>query len=260
MRQRLFKPKKHSGWMCAQKRPLDGLHKVLQKYAQPEYSIPDYLFLVDDDTYINTEALISELLKDFPVEDPLAVAGCNFSFLRQTGFTFPYRGLGTFLTKAAVQRLIQPFYCDGREGDEFSNRACERLTENAMGEKQFYKLGMSVADLMQAYSSGLPFTGVESWTDTGYCMHSDHALAYFVNFYYIPVPDNAWSTMTTTTATTTTNDLTDNIRRQHSFVGLDRSQCGNDRDNCNSDSLTCHYVQPQKMDELHGTSAPTSAK
>lgn len=228
--------------MCAQKRPLDGLHKVLQKYVNSEYTIPDYLFLIDDDTYINTNALINELLEGFPVQEPWAVAGCNFNFLKETGFTFPYRGLGTFLTKAAVQRLLQPFYCDGRNNDELSNMSCWRLNQNALGEKQFYKQGMNVADLMQAYSAGLPFTGVESWTDTGYCMHSDHALAYFLNFYHVPVPENTWPK---------TTEPTDKLRRQYSFVGLDQPQCGNERDSCNSDSLTCHYIKPKQMDELH---------
>lgn len=111
-------------------------------------------------------------------------------------FPFPYRGHATFLTKAAVERLIQPIICDDAqdEHDKFSKMACWRLQRDALKEKELYKPGMSVADLMQAYTSGLPFTGVDSWTNnnSGYCMHSDHTIAYFINFYHVAVPESTW--------------------------------------------------------------------
>lgn len=98
LRDRLFKPKKHIGWMCAQKRPLDGMYHVLQRYARKEEAIPDFLFIIDDDTFINMDRLVPDLIQNYPVDQPHAVAGCNFDFLRDSGITFPYGGFGSYLT------------------------------------------------------------------------------------------------------------------------------------------------------------------
>jgi hypothetical protein len=241
LRQRLFEPKKHVGWMCAQKRPLDGMYQILQRYALQQESIPDFLFVIDDDTYINMDRLVPDLVHNYPVQQPYAVAGCNFDFLTVSGITFPYGGFGSFITKEAIARLIQPFYCDGR--DEHSNLACWRLNINALGEKEFFVPGMSVIDLMQAYGSQLKFTQVDSWKKTGYCLHSDHALAYFINFYHITVPQG-----------TVDRDQrpNDKIRRKYSYIGLaGEVECEHERDECRADHRLCHYTTPQQMEELY---------
>lgn len=243
LRKRLFEPKKHTGWMCAQKRPLDGLHQVLQRYKNNVTTIPDYLFIIDDDSYLNMDALTADLLHYHPVDKPFAVAGCNFNFLKSSGITFPYGGFGTYLTKAAIQRLIKPFYCDGR--DDHSTLGCWRLNFNAIGEKQFFTEGMSVADLMQTYAAKLPFTDVESWTDTGYCFHSDHALAFFINFYHIPVADGTLALY---------RKPRDKIRRRNSFVALgggNGTECLNEKELCSYQHRICHYITPRHMDELY---------
>jgi hypothetical protein len=241
LRERLFHPKKQTGWMRAQKRPLDGLYQVLQQYVNGEFSIPDYLFIIDDDSYINMDRLTPDLLQNYPTHQPHVVAGCNFDFLEDSGISFPYGGFGTYLTKAAIARLTQPFYCDGR--DEHSNLACWRLNLNALGEKPVYVEGMSVSDLMQAYGAQLPFTDVTKWTDTGYCLHSYHALAYFINFYHITVPDGTVGRF---------ERPTDKVRRQYSFVGLaGANECRNERDQCSVGNRICHYMKPENMDHLY---------
>lgn len=243
LRKRLFFPKKQTGWMCAQKRPLDGLHKVLELYRNNVTTIPDYLYIIDDDTYINVDLLTKDLLHFYPVNQSFAVAGCNMNFLKSSGITFPDGGFGTFLTKAAIQRLLQPIYCDGR--DEHSTMACWRLNINALGEKQFFTEGMSVADLMQTYSSKLPFTEVESWTNTGYCFHSDHALAFFINFYHIPLPPGKLAEY---------GHPRDKMRRRHSFIGLPGGtgiECQNERDVCLRSNRVCHPLSPTRMHQLY---------
>lgn len=41
-----------TGWMCAQKRPIDGLRLVIEHYAKhSKETLPDYLLLIDDDTH-----------------------------------------------------------------------------------------------------------------------------------------------------------------------------------------------------------------
>lgn len=245
LRERLFEPKKHTGWMCAQKRPLDGLYQVIQRYVRGgEATIPDYLFIVDDSTYVNMNRIIPDLRQNFPVHQPHAVAGCKVDFLTKSGFTFPRGGFGTYLTKAAIARLIQPFFCDDRRyDDEHSNLACWRLNINALGEKQFFVDGMSVSDLMQAYAAQLRFTDVDQWNTTGYCLHADHALAYFINFYAIAVPDGTVDKHT---------QPTDKARRHYSFVGLPgEHECEHVRDQCSAGHRLCHSTKPQQMDQLY---------
>jgi hypothetical protein len=56
-RTKVFNPKNNAGWMCAQKRPVDGLFNVLQNYKDGAMEAPQYLFIIDDDTYINMDSL-----------------------------------------------------------------------------------------------------------------------------------------------------------------------------------------------------------
>ena len=172
----LFEPRKHAGWICAQKRPIDGLYKVLQNYRNQHITIPDYLILIDDDTYLNIDS-VSALLRDkYPPTVPNVVAGCNFRFLNhRSSFTFPYGGFGSFLPRAAIQRLMQPIYCDdvnteGIISDPFARLACWRLDQNSLGEKPFFKNGMSVADLMYQFAANQPYEDVGNWKG-GFCLH-----------------------------------------------------------------------------------------
>jgi hypothetical protein len=253
LRKQLFQPKKHTGWMCAQKRPLDGLYQVLKQYrttgaTSGTMDIPDYLFIIDDDTYLNMNPLVTDLLLHHPASIPYAVAGCNMDHLTESGITFPYGGYGSFLTKAAIQRMLQPIYCnteDGRQQDDHSILGCWRMRFNAIGEKEFFSDGMSVVDLMQTYAAKLPFTGVESWTKTGYCLHSDHALAFFVNFYHIPLPDGKLAEY---------KHPKDKMRRRYSFMqlaGRKESECQHEKDNCSTEHRICHRIKPTQMNELY---------
>jgi hypothetical protein len=246
LRQRLFEPKRHTGWMCAQKRPLDGLYQVLKQYTQKKHSIPDYVFIIDDDTYMQADYLLEDLVRYHPASDPYAVAGCNFDFLQEARIPFPYGGFGSFLTKATVQRLTRPFYCDGR--DSYSHYACWRLNMNALGEKEFYRPGMSVIDLMHAYSSGLAFTEADKWTSAGYCLHSDHALAYFMNFYFVTVPEHLMHA---------DDEVTDRVRRRFpGYIpllssGQHEDECKHMRDECRVNDRLCHYIKPDQMKDLY---------
>lgn len=250
----LFQPKKHSGWVCAQKRPIDGLYQVLQQYREGT-PIPEYLFIIDDDTYLNIAAVKDLLYKDFPPEQPQLVTGCNFEFLNpKSAFTYPYGGFGSFLSKRSIERLLQPIDCskrDSKDGtviDPFSRLACWRLNLNSMGEKRFFRDGMSVADLMYRFSSEQPFAQVSTWK-AGYCFHSDHSLAFFLNFYHIAVPDEEMESNLRPT---------DRFREQYKYTALTdeqgqgrRGECSNERERCKLSSLVCHYIQPEQMDDLH---------
>ena len=243
LRKNLFHPKRHTGWMCAQKRPLDGLYQVMEKYRTKEITIPDYLFIIEEDTFLNVDALLVDLLRNYPSDKPNAIAGCSRDFLKTAGITFPENGFGSYFTKAAIERFIAPFYCDGR--DQQSTLNCWRKNVNALGEKTYYKEGMSVHQLMHAFTTAHEFTKVQEWSGSGYCMHADHALAYFTNFYHIPVPDNYLKKG---------EKPKDKIRRKHSFIGLQGrkvSECSNIREECTAKARICHEIQPAQMDRMH---------
>lgn len=57
-----------AGWLCAQKRPAESLYKALKGYRYDNnkstdnttrLSIPDYLFLLDADTYLNMDNILT---------------------------------------------------------------------------------------------------------------------------------------------------------------------------------------------------------
>jgi hypothetical protein len=255
LRDRIFQPRKNAGWMCAQKRPIDGLNHVLKQYKDENLDLPKYLFIIDDDTYINMDVLIDMLLKDFSFEVTQVVAGCNFHFLRKESMTFPYGGFGSFISRASIQRLIQPINCtdtwrQGQQADPFSRLTCWRINQNNMGEKQFFTDGKSVSDLMYTFSSEQPFSKAASWPkDAGYCFHSDHALAYFFNMYHIAVPDSALAEGVR---------FTDSLRKKYKYVPLHESsfpqqqgECTNQHKNCTVSSILCHYAQPTQMVDLY---------
>ncbi len=80
------------GWLCAIPRPYAGLRKVYQYYQARKQSLPDYLIILDDDTYYNMEAFQrkNERLNS---SIPTVVAGCLVRQpVRQINFTFPFGG------------------------------------------------------------------------------------------------------------------------------------------------------------------------
>ena len=169
-------------WMCAQKRPVHGLYRMLQQHyryqpfedassprtfwfswlfsflsiRQPTAtnydpsSLPDYLILVKDDTYLNLDQIEPHLRRGVhpllsTATAPLQ-AGClttrrrtitstTRTYLRQTNtttmssgeqpvttitttttatisMTHPHSGFGIFWPRIALERLMQPLHCD----------------------------------------------------------------------------------------------------------------------------------------------------
>jgi hypothetical protein len=239
LRTRLFWPNRHTaGWVCAQKRPIDGLHIALSQYKTA--LLPSFLLIIDDDTYVNMDAMVKTLREAYPEDENRVVAGCRLTYPKKIAFAFPIGGFGSILTRGAVERLMKPIYCDGSSAeDDFTRLACWRLNLNHVGEKDYFKEGMSIGDLMYKYSAELPFTRIDEWNGTGYCFHSDHTLGYFFNFYHIGAPlKNA--------------KLSDDLRVKYSYEYLvGESECKNEKRKCNSESRICHYVQPEQMETLH---------
>jgi hypothetical protein len=196
--------------------------------------------IIDDDTYVNVDAMAETFRESYPESENHVVAGCRINYPRKLPFAFPFGGFGSILTRATLERLMQPIYCDvGADQDDFTRFACWRLNLNHVGEKDFFQDGMSVGDLMHKYSAELPFTRVHEWDGTGYCFHSDHALGYFFNFYPLAAPlEDA--------------KLSDELRKKYSYEYLvGKLECKNVKENCNVESRLCHYTQPTQMERLH---------
>ena len=102
--ERMKKRASPNGWMCAQTRPSHGFGKVIAQYRAMketfgDAALPDYLFIADDDTYVNME-LFGQYMSNFDTSIPRAVAGCLLRVpSKQLNFSFPLGGFGTILSK-----------------------------------------------------------------------------------------------------------------------------------------------------------------
>ena len=199
--------------------------------VDPSDIFPDYLILGDDDTAVNL-TYISEKLCRQPKERerleqdverepkrsndgkqlllepqapnvPTVYAGCMVrpSPVQLVKFSFPFGGFGTFFSRGALERFATPLDCNSNYSTEdsrhsgkwsmssFIKGACHHLspsTEVHAGEHTLFTPGMSVSDLMGAFTA----------SDDHFCVHSDWAVGYFVNFYNIsrhtPIGDGNW--------------------------------------------------------------------
>eukprot|EP00566_Odontella_aurita_P036498 CAMPEP_0113535882 /NCGR_PEP_ID=MMETSP0015_2-20120614/5953_1 /TAXON_ID=2838 /ORGANISM="Odontella" /LENGTH=442 /DNA_ID=CAMNT_0000435187 /DNA_START=2604 /DNA_END=3932 /DNA_ORIENTATION=- /assembly_acc=CAM_ASM_000160 len=210
------------GWFCAQRRQGQSLARVGAMYRNLTVAggnLPDYLLLVDDDTYVNLP-LLAEHLDDINTNVPLVYAGCLFP----KKISFPFGGFGLFYSKGAIARMIRPIYCrDTARG--FEADVCNRLREDLMGERSMFQPGMSISDLMAVFSASDKL-----------CMHSDWVTGYFVNIYGLSRSADAAPMYQRF-----------GYDRIHALAG---TKFGNEfkkhvQNHCSSDSaLVCHKVTP----------------
>ena len=156
------------GWLCAQKRPLHGLYKVIQMYRNNDMELPDHLIVADDDSYYNIEEFLKQYIDDTP-EQPSVRAGCLVRMpIHMINFTFPFGGYGLVFNRPSLKVLMEPIRCPR------DTEVCRRISDNQLGEQPVFQDGMALIDLMQAFASFQPYSDFikEKWT-TGYCLHSD---------------------------------------------------------------------------------------
>jgi len=200
----LRKKKSPVGWLCAQKRFGYTLGKMLEVYdGRNENGIdfPDYLVLADDDTYLDMEVFTKEFLT-IPIQQrtetpeemltpppdvPIVYAGCRVRHpVNQFKHTHAYGGFGMYFSRAAIQRMTVPLHCGNEEkgGNNgsfqesiFKEEACRRMQpgQDTIGELRYYKPGMTIGELMLAYTKQEPH----------FCHHSDFFVSYFVQYYNV---------------------------------------------------------------------------
>ena len=320
---KLMRKSNPSGWLCAQKRPIDSFMNMVQKYnyttnangINTTSNLPDYLLVMDDDSWLNLDNVLQVLPVQYPSSEPRIIAGCMIVMDDMIDFTLPHGGFGMLFTKAALERFLQPITCETlpeslsdekKQNDtassnttlqpppisgnttehhqqqqvptDFESMACWRLQQNGIGERRVFRNGMSIAQLMHAYATHQPFNDVFEWDSVGYCLHSDTAWAYFLNYYHIaarPSHGGHFSSQKITASGAAHDEgylLSDRLvgynHSQMKFWGKNKGnpdlwrQCrnGNDFDpqiptgngNCGVDAHFCHRITAPHMKKLHG--------
>jgi hypothetical protein len=141
---------------------------------------------MDDDTWLNMPAVLKTVTDLYPYRDPYIVAGCLIrSRVQDHNMTFPFGGWGTTLTKTAIERLLTPIYCKNANTaiNEFQRLSCRQISQNSIGEGPLFRDGMSIVELMHAYTTHQRYLDVSTWSGVGYCLHSDWMLGYFTNLF-----------------------------------------------------------------------------
>jgi hypothetical protein len=237
------------GWLCAQKRFAKGLAAVLKQYQRGgEYSIPDYVLLVDDDTYVNVDLLLQNELKDRNPMEPYVGAGCRVRIEMDASpiTTFAFGGLGHVLSKASIERFTRPIHCSSEAKSEFESKVCSTISQDLIGEQRFFYDGMSVAELMDTRARAEAYLQFQQWQD-GFCFHGDHYLAVMIHLYGI------LSTSVTEEDLTIMQAMKDSeIIIMSKNETIRKGNCWNEYDHCDpKTSVVCHYQTPQQMIALH---------
>jgi len=230
-----------TGWICAQTRPAQGLYKVAQYYRTTNAPLPDYLFIVDDDTYINFDIFRQYILSNrerYLTANPSAIAGC---LIRISSRVFiPYGGYGLFLNKGTLTKL---FLDTIHQYEPCVNCNSIRNSRDTIGEINVYQKGMTLVDLIYAYATKQPFSDYRNWNH-GFCAHSDWIWGYFIDYYKLSSPlDNPNITRQPGLIEPYQNSMLHNKKST--------GTCQFSYENCNPDSPVCHYVIPHQMKTLY---------
>ena len=210
--EQMMSSKNPHGWLCAQRRVGAGLAKVGKWYKDQIFKaggnetgiFPDYLFLIDDDTFINVK-LFNNYMREEAVDPaiPMVYGGCLIYKKWKIGagakrttieWNFPFGGYGLFFSKGSIERLIYPLNCkiDGSndpyiepkslkpELRQFEIESCKQLNLNYAYEKDTYQQGSSISDIAAQLSARNDF-----------CMHSDWLTGYLATYYPLSTYDKS---------------------------------------------------------------------
>ena len=273
---------------------------ILQQYSHfpknttlsTKEALPDYLFIIDDDTYVNMPLVLDELFSlpsssssatsDAGLEARM-VAGCMHR-PRFMNFSFPMGGYGYFISKPSLERWMRPLYCENGnsnttneiittlnattvqrqqqqnhspEDDDFVTHACRRIVQNQIGEGAMFRQGMSIAELMRAYTTAYAYLDIDQWTGPGFCLHSDTTLAYFSNYYRLS--EHASTVNRQHFRWNFEEDRLIGYKGSVKFLGQQwrgsrkqKRECNHRNDTlCTAESELCHYITPEHLVALH---------
>ena len=123
--------------------------------------LPDYLFLMSDETFVNMP-IFPEMIRNFRDRNgtllapsfPWTVSGCIRAHdWEDDGFQskFPLLDFGLILSRGLLEIIGEPVFCD----ESSPNReVCVLIRKNRIGERKFFLEGMTLVDMMLEYVSG----------------------------------------------------------------------------------------------------------
>lgn len=261
---------KGRGWLCAQKRPIDALYQVLTTLTTN--NLPDYLLVIDDDTWLHLPILLDLLTAQHPSHQSHLAVGCLIDYwdlvpgMESNGTivvpqmlpfrqAFPVGGLGSFWSRGLLENLMQPIHCDTYEKTEGATASlsdaqadvCQQLAANLIGEGDVFRDGMSILDLMYHYTFDQTYTDVFEWNDVGFCLHSDMVLGFFVQFYgvasdsYVGLDESSWHT----------ERRLDPVKKKTNKFSNKTNFCLQSAErHCTDRTAICHYMSAARMLEL----------
>ena len=208
-------------WYCAQTRPAIGLTKILKGYVNESNSsssldedLPDWLLIMDDDTYVNVDKVVQTILKSNYTEEMSNNPISGYIFARGESYHFPHGGYGIFIPRSILKQLLQPVANGASMNIEFLTTELQKdniysqLEKNLILElsktpKQQPQLeqqqssssasavatttiqDMKLVDILYHIATNQPFSDYQNWKD-GYCFHSDWLWGYLFkrNMYF----------------------------------------------------------------------------
>ena len=234
------------GWLCAQTRFPLAISKVMLGYAKRNEALPDYLLLVDDDTYYNLDHYEEAIVRGRDSSKPYVAAACRSRMPTWDYTTFPIGGYGMTISKGSIQRFITPIHYNSKNqpaitissnydvnDDIWERSVLQYMKENLLLEQPTFRNGMSLIELMEAFTREEKISEIHKWT-RGFCFNGDWIIPLFVMIYNLgglgPIVDTIYDS--------------EAIRKER------RGICRNDGPACWANSLACHYQKPADMERL----------
>ena len=237
------------GWLCAQVRPGSGLAKIGRIYLHTKVPLPDYLFLIDDDTMVNVAKFIERINEQQTKTDRAAVyAGCLTVQKKSPFFRFsPYGGAGTVWNKESIERILQPIHCnttpenvsDAKREDlrHFIKKVCARVQENLIMEKTIFREGMRMFEFVEQVFHHAPN-----------CFHSDWLVGHFVQYYHLS--ETTWEDGAFNSSYMLPLSGDESIQYYYNMSAPIGRYCSLGKNTCDENYTVCHYVTPEIMQDV----------
>jgi hypothetical protein len=237
------------GWYCATTRPGSGMGVAESYYHENNESLPDYLMLVDDDTYYNIDSVLKEVTRMTTSSLTSTIwAGCLHLMERFQRVRFtPHGGSGTVFSRGVLQRLFRPLDCTSGQlitsNGSFISTACNAIKFGQLGEKQLFHQGMSLNQLLVAKYNDLPS-----------CFFADVLMGFFVEhfgladqFFNISLSENVMVQSPFIPLFGSISIMAKGKKQKNSLMKLGKFECHTDEEGCQDGKPICHHMTPEMM-------------
>ena len=197
-----------AGWLCAQRRFATSFTELAERYTSTQ-SLPDYLIIANNDTYINIEHIVQMMIHQpkkleeqglsqdnsiFPISDtPIVWGGCRIrTTVSLIQLLVPFGGHGTYFSKeGSLKQWTKPLHCNTnmksniKKEELFEEGTCNKLLNKAnnpyplnatIAKERYFEEGDSLNRLFYKDAREMDH----------FCLHSDWFLGYILlNFYNI---------------------------------------------------------------------------